>query len=113
MEKQNGYPIKSGPGKFGLMVALFDPPDQPAGRPRRVEFAFGLTGQQGGVVLAGINAIILSVQVEDGSRESWNITGYGSWDDSKTYCQASFRAHYNTVTRRGHLTFIVDGGGDC
>lgn len=73
--------IKKGPGKFDLMVALFD------GKP--VTFVIKLSEQ----MTKTEKVTISSVQAEDGSRQSWNITGYTT---SKT-----FKAYYRTSAAEG------------
>ncbi len=79
--------IIDGPGKFDLMAALFDG--------KRVFF----TIEGGDKVEAQMN----SVAIEDGSRESWlisgRIVGSGSWQ--------KFSGYFETRKRHGHLEIGV------
>ena len=75
--------IKGGPSKWDLMLALFD---GNTGGPRYLDFHLE-SGKLSGAV------VVSSVEREDGSGESWNITGR----------TGSIRVviYYNTHTRRG------------
>jgi hypothetical protein len=82
--------ITNGPSKFDLSVALFD-----RKRPlRTVEFA--LQGYERGMFKVGIE----SVKAEDGSGESWFITGI-IWENPTKYYR--FKGYFRTDNRRGWL----------
>ncbi len=76
--------IKSGPGKFDLMLGLFE---------RKIIHFFTSNGRK-------INCFIISVQQEDGSCESWNIKGFVVEYDS------NFEGYYTTKKNEGF--FIVE-----
>jgi len=75
--------VIDGPGKFDLMCSLFDG--------KRVFF----TVEGGEKIEVQTN----SVGIEDGSRESWlvsgNIVGSGSWE--------KFSGYFETRRRQGHI----------
>lgn len=79
--------IVNGPSKFDLTQALFVwKPIKP-----KVNFSFS-KGYD-------VSAVILSVQSEDGSGESWNIEGYVGNNQR-------FKAYYRTDRRTGTYTFV-------
>ena len=75
--------IINGPSKFDLMQALM------VRKPVRPNVAFFIQGK-----IAGIVANIDSLEDEDGSGESWNISGY-------TGNNQKFTAYYRTEKRIG------------
>jgi len=80
--------ITDGPGKFDLMCALFDG--------KQVKF----TLVDGRVV----DALIGSVEQEDGSKESWNLKGAIPFGD--TDLRGVFKAYFSTRHRKGMLLRI-------
>ncbi len=86
------FNVIGGPNKFDLMVSLFE------GNPKhRKTVAFKLEGFR-----QDINVAITSVEQEDGSGESWNITGWVMGEPS-----AHVRAYYSSHGRSGFFTFIT------
>jgi len=94
------FNVTGGPGKFDLMLSLFDGNKDP-----RRTVKFQLEGARGPVTVA-----ITMVQQEDGSGESWNFQGWVSSDDP-TDSMFAFNLHVNgyfeTRGRKGYLTFEV------
>jgi hypothetical protein len=88
-------PITDGPSKFDLMVALFDR------KPRSRVLTFETGGGQ------KVEVTIVSVQIEDGSGESWNI----QVSIQSANCRMSSgikwipicRMYFRTDKRKGHL----------
>ncbi len=78
------YDIIHGPGKWELMMALFE------GRKRRISF---LTREKGAIEIK-----VLSVMIEDGSYESWLITGLISDSNEKIE-----KLYFNTKEQKGHI----------
>jgi hypothetical protein len=89
--------IKSGPSKWDLMLALFD--NNVLANPRTVEFEFVENH-------APEKVIVMSVEREDHSGDSWNITGF--IPASGVHSQRNVRGYYSTQTRRGDLTIEED-----
>lgn len=75
--------IINGPSKFDLMQALM------VRKPVRPNVTFFIQGK-----IAGIVANIDSLEDEDGSGESWNVTGF-------TGSNQKFTAYYRTEKRIG------------
>lgn len=65
MELENRGQIVNGPNKFDLMLSLF------VGK----HVTFTIEFKDGGDQKALIKTQINSIEAEDGSRESWNLTG--------------------------------------
>lgn len=78
--------IVEGPSKFDLMLALFD------GNGRTVTFRTSFDDV--------LRARIHSVGIEDGSEESWLISGSYPWLDGAT---CLFEGYYSTRRRTGYL----------
>jgi len=74
-DKPVGLKIVKGPGKFDLMFALFE----------RKEVVFKLESG------SKVKVLITSVQQEDGSSNSWNISGFIVGHNGK-----NFDAYYRT-----------------
>ena len=109
--------ITNGPNKFDLMLALFDTEG------RKVEFTITLDDSElveiSGAHDAGnfgedivkaiaeipprVEAQILSVEREDGTGESWMLTGRLG-----LVGHPRFKAHFNTRTRGGSLTTVAE-----
>ncbi|MFA5229931.1 MAG: hypothetical protein WC422_00410 [Candidatus Paceibacterota bacterium] len=85
-QEQKQVSLENGPGKFEIMLSLFD----------KKEIAFTLCG---GHVL-GVR--ITSVQEEDGSGESWNLEGRLTGQ----FASQSFRAYYSTKRNKGSITLF-------
>jgi len=83
--------ILDGPGKFDLMLAIFD------GK----EVVFTIPALR-------INARIYSVIAEDGSRESWNIAGaFKAAYDLGERGWKKFSGYYSTKKRTGILRYAA------
>ncbi len=76
--------ITGGPGKFDLMLALFE------GQEIFLNLENGITGYR---------VRISSIQREDGSSQSWNLKGWVVDSPSQT-----FHAYYSTKGNHGFLT---------
>lgn len=90
------YSLVQGPSKFDLSVALFRGTQNDL-----VEFAYqSSTGER--II---IQCRILSVEAEDGSRESWNICGYAKFQNDPDHRRPwrKFKAYFHTGNRKGHL----------
>lgn len=74
--------IVDGPGKYELERALFD------GKIVQLTIAGGRE----------LNVLILSVEAEDGSRESWNLVG-------RNFDHGRFKAYFETRRRHGTIEF--------
>lgn len=87
----SGQPILNGPAKFDLMCALFQ-------KGATVEFT--VKGNNGNIV---VRLLVLGIDAEDGSRESWVIKGspINSNGGSST---ESMKLYYDSRTRRGTVT---------
>ena len=87
----NHKSIVDGPGKFDMMVALFDRPKN-----NRNDHALCFT-LEGGRPMA---LVIRGILMEDGSHESWIVTGYEMSTGRR------FEAYYETRRRTGHVTYV-------
>ena len=87
------FDIKKGPGKFNLMVALF----------QGELITFTISGPARSEYL--VNVRIFGVQAEDGNRESWNIEGLMYHNDHGLDI-VNFKGWYNPGSghRKGHVT---------
>ncbi len=89
--------IKTGPSKFELLLALFDSRQV---NTRKVEFRTDADTLY--------DAVITSVEREDGSGESWNIRGYLSEKKPGAKIPSpstNFEGYFRTDTRKGSLKF--------
>ncbi len=77
------FPISNGPGKFDLMMSLFSR--------QIVTFKLG-TGSE-------VRVLITSITQEDGSCESWIISGYIVGYNER------FRGYYRTRGNNGYFIF--------
>lgn len=103
--------IVSGPSKFDLMTAVF------VWKPERHKVQFSTDTNM------VLSAVIDSVSAEDGSGESWNISGRVEPSDEKTRDALSrqgrgengdvirFRAYFSTSVRKGWIAFLEKGYG--
>jgi hypothetical protein len=91
-EKRARIEIEDGPGKFELMLSLFD-----RSRGRRPVFFQLAVHSPGRTTSASIDL----VQSEDRLGESWSIAGFAG--DS----EQQFDANYSTKTRKGSLRFLT------
>lgn len=88
--------ITAGPGKYDLMLALFD---STAKQPRPVVFH-----ADGGPCGYGPYTVhVSSVDREDGSGESWNFCG--SWYSHRDEKWYTVKGYYSTKRRAGHISF--------
>lgn len=106
-------PIKGGPSKFDLMVAVFDSTTKD---PRSVSFTLGpKSGSSLWFEGMELNASIKAVSREDDSGNSWNVDGvitspvpieFG--DDGKVLPPISgqFKMQFRTDNRRGTMTLL-------
>jgi len=78
-QKEVRYEIVNGPGKFNLMLSVFN----------RNKVVFHLSNGK------GISVIVTGVEQEDGSCESWCISGY--LDGGR------FNGYYRTNKNKGFL----------
>lgn len=77
--------ITAGPSKFDLMLAVFE-------RGKNVEFT--VDGKQ-------VEVNVSSILAEDGSRESWCLSGYIIGQQFKRYT-----AYFSTQRRTGRFTEV-------
>ena len=85
------FQILEGPSKYDLMLGLFD---GNCAKPRLVLFALW-----DGARTRTVTSVLLSgVSREDGSGESWIVTGYTNGKRVKGY--------YSTKTRKGNLEMV-------
>lgn len=98
------YRISKGPSKFDLSIALLS--DVKDGmNPYSVEFAVDDPTLGGRAVT--FKVVILSIEAEDGSRESWNITGYKVWETGTTKrSESKVKIYFRTDRRTGCLQFV-------
>ena len=93
------YQIVAGPSKEALQDALFKKADD--GSARKVQFTI-LTPDR-----FVVEATVLSVEAEDGSRESWNVRGHAlnvKGPDKRTY---TLKIYFSTHRRSGMLSFVA------
>jgi len=83
------YSIQNGPSKFDLMLSLFDGTST---NPRLVEFH---VVREHSVSILVFSVLLVGVQREDGSGESWLFTGHHDGKRVKGY--------FSTKTRRGRV----------
>ncbi len=84
--------IVEGPAKFDFVISLFDG--------KRVEFTY----EGGGEYLrpqGKLDVVINGAQAEDGSRESWNISGMIFNAGTQP-----FQGYYQTRRRKGYLKLV-------
>ncbi|MBP7134506.1 hypothetical protein KBA73_04790 [Patescibacteria group bacterium] len=86
--------ITDGPGKLDLLFALFDHSNV---RARHVQFTIRPLAPSGARRI--LDVMILSIEREDGSGESWNIRARSGSND--------YDIHYRTDKRSGH---VLDAG---
>jgi len=86
--------VVGGPGKFDLMVAFFDGDCR---NRRNVTFVTGISGK---VTRTFGPVVINSMEREDGSGESWNISGYEMNTNKK------FKMLFSTKTRQGSYEYV-------
>ena len=84
--------IVKGPGKFDLMVALFD---NTFSSPRLVTFTVDSAGRE-----VELEIVVNSVEREDGSGESWNFRGYLQTKQGDVAVQG----YYSTKKRTGTMS---------
>lgn len=82
--------IVNGPGKFDLMLSLFDGTSM---NPRTVAFTVNIDGEH-----IAVRVAIQVVGREDGSGESWLFDGFRT--DGHHH---DVRGYYDTRTRRGWM----------
>jgi len=102
MASQEYWTIEQGPSKMDLMLALFD--GETMGT-RTVTFGINMAGR----TLAQVTMIILGVEHEDGSGDSWIVQGrpVNINNGRPVKCEA-VRFYYHTKTRKGTTRpFIV------
>lgn len=97
MATQREFPITSGPSKFDLMISLFH-----SGNHQRPGVYFQLDNP--GVSGAEVYVMIDQIQREDGSGESWNISGTLLSFSPKG--ELKFKAYFSTKSRTGRIKFI-------
>ena len=87
------FTITKGPSKFDLSIALLS--DIKDGKyPHSVEFAV-FDPTIGGPAIQKV--VVLSIEAEDGSRESWNIADYKIWgDDAKRFTGRYVKIYFRT-----------------
>jgi hypothetical protein len=83
-------PITEGPSKFDLMASLFDG--------KIVQFT-----QQNNQHPKIIKVILLSVEREDGSNESWNLRVLVKGSEFPLQIGKNLSMYYNSRTRKGTL----------
>ena len=88
--------IVNGPSKFDLMLALFN---------RKVVNQEGVIFTVADVSLK-LSAVITGVAAEDGSGESWNLTGYVRPAHDPMVPPNNVKMWFRTDTRKGHMDFI-------
>jgi hypothetical protein len=81
--------ISGGPSKYDLMLGLFD---RECNRPRPVYFKLQIPGRSHP---QGMELHVESVGIEDGSGESWIVSG-SDWKNNVKY-----KLYYSTQTRTG------------
>ncbi len=79
--------IVGGPGKFGLVLGLFDG--------KRLEFTIDNPGRK-----SKIAVLLASVESVDGSRENWNIKGV-ILSHEKSDTDVKFNGYYTTCGCKG------------
>jgi len=101
METQ--FTIANGPGKFELQIALF------RGKKGYDDVDFKVDNPNGDNPFL-IQCSIQSVRMEDGSHESWNLTGYAMLPEKEDpgRPRRKFKAYFHTIKRQGHLELIDD-----
>lgn len=82
------YQITNGPSIFELMLGLFD---NTARKPRVLRFLVAHNAMQ-----TDLKLVIDSVEREDGSGDSWNISGHSA--------ETTWTGYYSTKSRNGTLT---------
>jgi len=92
------FEITDGPGKWDLMLGLFD---GTCTNPRRVAFTLWSNLLEKGFYL---RLLLSGVSREDGSGESWIVTGYVN--DNSGISGRAIKGYYSTRTRKGHLDII-------
>ena len=93
------FNIVTGPGKFDLMLALFD---KYQGHDRELEFTIREVNGFRGVKDYPIKFVVVGVELEDGSRESWLIKGrvtHGA-------VGADVHGWFDTRSRRGWIESV-------
>ncbi|MFA6553187.1 MAG: hypothetical protein WCT27_02065 [Patescibacteria group bacterium] len=102
METGKLYDIHNGPSKLDLGIALLK------GRKLvdDVDFVIDLTDEGGGRFL--LKCSISSLAIEDGSRESWLITGYAMLPDkmAPNGMRRKFEGYFHTVKRIGTIKLV-------
>lgn len=99
------YPITNGPSKWDLSVALFDKSESDG---RTVYLSANAP------LAVIITMSVTSIQIEDGSRESWNIEGYaqriirgkGVHNSFLPPAPSRVFVYYRTDTRMGYIRFF-------
>lgn len=97
-QKTIDFPIVGGPGKFDIMVSLFE--GNPENR-HTVEFTLETTYGPNPLTTK-LKVAVTGVQQEDGSGESWNISGWVSNGP-----RAHFKCYYSSRNRHGNFSFII------
>jgi len=99
------YPVVSGPSKWDLSLALFDRSSSSA---RKVLFGMKFNDR-----VADHEVQVNSVEAEDGSGESWNITGYATLIAGEGPLRGSVprrprhvSIYFRTDNRKGSITFL-------
>lgn len=86
------FKVLNGPGKFDLMVALFD----------SKEVTFSVVGKRKIQLAVTIRAIEKYTCEKDGSIRLWLIKGW-CWFPDRLWEYDLFEGFYDSVTRKGHL----------
>ena len=97
------YIISKGPSKFDLSIALLsDIKDE--GNPHSVEFAVYDPSLRRAITF---KVVVLSIEAEDGSRESWNIVGHKIWESGATkFSRSKVKIYFRTDRRIGNLQLV-------
>jgi hypothetical protein len=85
--------VADGPNKWDLALALFEG--------RHTEFLI----RGGGKVVGRIKIKILSIELEDGSYNSWNIKGQIVDTNPEIQKIKIEKLYFNTETQTGNITF--------
>ena len=97
-EERERYYIQNGPGKFDLMVALFD---GDGGHRKSVEFTVKIGNEA-----KQVPVIIEEISREDGSGENWCIAG------RTATTSLNIHGYFSTKTRGGFLEKILTSQAD-
>jgi len=87
------YAIVDGPGKWDLMLSLFD---STVSHPRPVSFRVSIKEP------ITENVVITQLGREDGSGESWIFEGYAIPEEGRNL---AVRGWFSTHSRKGHIKY--------